>query len=1023
MKRSLLLTLLLSFLASAIYAQEMTVAGRVTESENGEPIPGVSVRIQSKNNRGTLTDLEGNYSLKMPGDETLIFSAVGFSTVEIAVNKQSKLDVTLKPVISTLENVVVVGYGTQKKSQLTGAISSVRADDIKDLPVSNLAASLQGRVSGMNVINPSGTPGAGLLVSIRGYNAPLYVIDGIPQLSESNSALSTSFDLSGNANGQGQTTSSISDINPNDIESVEILKDAASAAIYGARAANGVVLITTKRGKKGRPEANFNYYTGTQKVARPIKFMDSQQMLDLVNEARSNDLAVYRKDKNAFGKDFDPSVFTAPLTNFDVAKSANTNWLDAITRAAPINNYEMSFRNGDDDTRYYTSVGYFDQQGVVINNYYKRLTYKLNLDHNITDKFIVGTTINFAYSKNRRSFNDDTYTGIVTNALGASPFMPVKESDGTYADYTNYQSSWLSDNPVKSANEIQAFTNSYRVLATTYGQYDFNKYLKAKTSWSTDATFLFDNQFKSALTNDAASVGGQAFEASFRNITWLNENTLNYSRVFGKSNFTILGGATFQHTEIERGYATGQGFPAGLTKLSSAATIVAAPSSATAFGLISYIGRVNYDFSNRYFITASVRSDASSRFSKNNKYGYFPAIATAWRISDEAFFAKLKDIFTDAKVRLSYGLSGDQEIGDFQNVSFYGSSKYDNKAGLQIRNIADPNLTWQTNRSFNFGIDYEIKGGRFNGAVEFFQSRKTRLLSEDAVAGTTGFATVTRNSGEVQNVGLEANLNAQILRGSALKWTTNFNMTFAKNKIISLSSDNILLNAYSDLEATHILRVGSPVSSFYGLKSTGVDPQTGDMTYQDTNGDGVIDYNDAQIIGKALPTFFGGLTNNLTYKGFDLSVFCRYSAGNSVYNLIRSTTENLGWSNDGGLNSIYANNTTNVLNRWHQPGDNAKYGRASFVNQNFYQNSSQFVENASFFRIQNVTLGYNFRNIKGIAGLRFYAEAQNLFVITRYKGFDPEVSSNGGSSDRTAGVDYGAYPSARTFLVGVNLKF
>ncbi len=1023
MKRHLLLTLLCTFFAMTIYAQEITVAGHVTESENGEPIPGVSVRLQSKNSRGTLTDLEGNYSLKMPGDETLIFSAVGFSTVEVPVNKQSKLDVALKPVISTLENVVVVGYGTQKKSQLTGAISSVRADDIRDQPVSNLAASLQGRVSGMNVINPSGTPGAGLLVSIRGYNAPLYVIDGIPQLSESNSALSTSFDLSGNTVGQGQTTSSISDINPNDIESVEILKDAASAAIYGARAANGVVLITTKRGKKGRPEASFNYYTGTQKVARPIKFMDAQQMLDLVQEARSNDLALYKKDKNYFGVGFDPSVLTAPLTNFNLGSSANTNWLDAITRAAPISNYEMSFRNGNDDTRYYTSVGYFDQQGVVINNYYKRLTYKLNLDHNLTDKFIVGTTINFAYSKNRRSFNDDTYTGIVTNALGASPFMPVKEADGSYANYTNYQSSWLSDNPVKSANEIKAFTNSYRILATTYGEYALNKYLKAKTSWSTDATFLFDNQFKSALTNDAAAVGGEAVEAAFRNITWLNENTLNYTRAFGKNNLTLLGAATFQHTDIKSSYAVGQGFPTGISDIGSAAKTKVYPTQPQPFGLISYIGRVNYDFSNRYFLTASLRVDGSSRFSKDNQYGYFPAVATAWRISDEAFFANLKNLFTDAKIRLSYGLSGDQEIGSFRNKSYYKAAPYDGQAGFQLRNIADPNLTWQINRSFNLGIDYEIKGGRFNGALEFFQSRKTRLLSEDAVPGTTGFATVTRNSGEVQNIGVEANLNAQILRGSALKWSMNFNMTFAKNKIISLSADNILLNAYSDLEATHILKIGSPVGSFYGLKATGVDSQTGDMTFEDTNGDGKIDYNDAQIIGKALPTFFGGLTNNFTYKGFDLNIFCRFSAGNQVYNLIRATTENLGWSNDGGLSSIYANNTTNVLNRWKQPGDNAKYGRASFINPNYYQNSSQFVENASFLRVQNITLGYNFRNIKGIAGLRFYAEAQNLFIITRYKGFDPEVSSNGGSSDRTAGIDYGAYPSARTFLMGVNLKF
>lgn len=1023
MKRNLLIPIFCLCFLGLSFAQEITVAGRVTESENGEPIPGVSVRLQSKNNRGTLTDLDGNYSLKAPGDEVLIFSAVGFSTVEIAINKQAKLDVALKPVISTLENVVVIGYGTQKKSQLTGAISSVRSDEIKDLPVSNLAASLQGRVSGMNVINPSGTPGAGLLVSIRGYNAPLYVIDGIPQLAESNSALSTSFDLGGNSTGQGQTTSSISDINPNDIESVEILKDAAAAAIYGARAANGVVLITTKRGKKGRPEAVFNYYTGQQSVARPIKFMNSEQFLTLVEEGRANDLALYKKDNNYFGPNFDPSVLTAPLDNFDLSKSANTNWLNAVTRTAPISNYEMSFRSGNDDTRYYTSVGFFDQQGVVINNFYRRFTYKLNIDHNITDKFSVGATTNFTFSRNRRSFNDDTYTGIITNALGASPFMPIKESDGSYADYTNYQSSWLSDNPYKSANEIKAFTNSFRVLATTFGQYEFNKHFKAKTAWSTDATFLYDNQFKSALTNDAAAVSGEAFEAAFRNFTWLNENTLNYTNTFGKSNITVLAGASLQRTAIERSFVIGQGFPNGLTKLNSAATITAAPSSATSFALISYIGRVNYDFNNRYFITASIRTDGSSRFAKTNQYGYFPAVATAWRISDEAFFQPLKNLFTDAKVRLSYGLSGDQEIGDFKNRFFYQAAKYDNKAGTQISNIADPNLSWQVNRSLNVGFDYEIKGGRFNGALEFFKSNKTRLLSEDAIPGTTGFATVTRNKGEVQNIGLEANLNAQVLRGSALKWTVNVNMTLTKNKILSLNADDILLNAYNDLEATHILKVGKPVGSFYGLKYTGVDPQTGDVTYEDTNGDGAIDYNDAQVIGRALPIFFGGLTNNLTYKGLDLNIFCRFSAGNQVYNLIRATTENLGWGNDGGLSSVYANNTANVLNRWKQPGDNAKYGRASFINPNFYQNSSQFVENASLLRVQNVTLGYNFRNIKGIASLRFYVEAQNLFLVSRYKGFDPEVSSNGGLSDRTAGVDYGAYPSARTFLAGVNLKF
>ena len=372
---------------------------------------------------------------------------------------------------------------------------------------------------------------------------------------------------------------------------------------------------------------------------------------------------------------------------------------------------------------------------------------------------------------------------------------------------------------------------------------------------------------------------------------------------------------------------------------------------------------------------------------------------------------------------MSYGLTGDQEIGDFQNVGFYNSGRYDGKAGYQIRNIADPTLTWQNNRSFNMGIDYEIYGGRFNGALELFRSNKTRLLSEDALAGTTGFSSVTRNSGEVQNTGVEFNLNAQVLRGSAFKWTVNFNTTFLKNKIISLTNDNILLNAYSDLEATHILKVGQPIGTFWGLKYLGVDPQTGDSQFEDFNKDGIIDLDDAQILGKALPSVFGGLTNTFTYKGFDLNIFSRFSLGNKVYNLIRTTTENLGWSNGGGLSSVYANNTTNVLDRWKKPGDVAEYGRASFINQNYQVNSSQYVENGSFFRIQNVNLGYTIRNIKHFNNIRLYVEAQNLFVITRYKGFDPEVSSNGGTSERTAGVDYAAYPSARTFLMGANVKF
>lgn len=1005
---------------SSIFAQKATLTGKVTDASTGETLIGATIII--KNTRsGTITDINGTYAIPAEKNDILVCSYTGYIEQSITVTDRTTIDIAMAQTESQLQELVVVGYGVQRKSQLTGAISSISNKDFKDQPVSNLANSVQGRVTGLNVSTPSGTPGAGLLVSIRGNNAPLYVVDGIPLIAESNSALSTSFNTSGETVGQGQTLSSVSDINPNDIESIEILKDASAAAIYGARAANGVILITTKRGKSGGSEVSLNVYSGVQRVARPIKFMSSDEWVSLIEEGRKNDLDKYNQDPAYFGDDFDPSLLTDPLVGFDQT-GVNTNWLNEVTRTAPISNYEMSMRGGNDKTRFFTSAGFYDQQGVVIENFYKRFTYRLNLDHKINEKLNIGTTINTSFSRNRRSFNDDTYTGIITNALGASPLMPVYEQDGSYANFADYQVSWLSDNPVKSAKEIRAYTNVYRVLGSVFGDYSILPTLKFRSTFSTDASFLFDNQFKSPITTDGEAVGGEAFESNFRNITWLNENTLNYHKELGKNSLDLLGGVSFQNTDIQLGTATGQGFPpGGLERVSSAANIVSATSAGGGFGLVSFIGRVNYGYKDRYLLTGSFRSDGSSRFSQNNRFGVFPSAALAWRLSSEPFMQSNK-LFSDLKLRVSYGLTGDQEIGDFQNVTFYTASRYDGLPGLQLRNLADPNLSWQSNRSFNTGIDYEIRGGRFAGALEFFQATKTRLLSEDIIQGTTGFSTVTRNSGEVQNMGVEFNIRAVAVRQRDFRWDINFNTTWIKNEIKKLSSDGVFLNAYSDLESTHILKVGQPIGSFIGLKYTGIDPQTGDATYEDTNGDGLIDYDDAQIIGKAMPDFFGGITNSFTWKNIDLSIFTRFTQGNDVYNLIRSTTETLGYGNDGGLSSVYANNTLNVRNRWKKPGDVAEYGRASFIYANYYQNSSQMVEDGSFIRIQNVTLGYTLPG-KRMNGSRIYFEGQNLYLFSKYKGFDPEVSSNGGLSDRTAGVDYGAYPQARTLLVGFNVKF
>jgi len=1007
---------------SSLTAQIIDLKGSVTDP-GMEPLIGASILVQ-ESQQGTITDMNGTFQLKVAANATLIISYTGFTTRKINIGNQTSWSIVLEPEDLALDEIVVIGYGSQRKSQITGAISSLKGKDIQNQPVSNLANSMQGRVAGMNVMSASGTPGSGLLVNVRGNNAPLYVVDGIPLLSESNSALSTSFDLQGQNVGSGQTLSSISDINPNDIESIEVLKDASAAAIYGARAANGVILITTKRGKAGSQEASLNIYSGIQKIARPIPFMDAEEMVNLIEEARSNDLAIFRKDPSYFGIDFDPSVLTDPLDNFDLSSGVNTNWLKEVSRLAPIRNVEFSLRAGNEKTTYYTSLGYFDQQGVIIENYYKRFNYRLNLDHEFSDRFKLGVTFNTTYSKNRRSFNDNTYTGIITNALGASPLMPAYEEDGSYASFEDYQANWLSDNPVKSAKEIRAFTNGYRALGTISGEYNFSKKFYVKTSWSGDVNFNFDTQFKSPLTADAEAFGGEAFEGNVRNVTWLNENTLHFSDSRNGNTLSLLGGITMQRTQIDRSGALGQGFPpGGLERISSAANIVSATSEGTSFALLSFISRINYDVKNRLLFTFTSRADGSSRFSKANRFGFFPSGAVAWRISGEPLFQSLKNIFSDLKLRVSYGFTGDQEIGDFQNITFYTASRYAGRPGYQLRNLADPDLTWQTNRMFNLGLDYEMADGKMSGSLEFFNSLKSDLLSEDLIPATTGFTSITRNGGEVQNVGLEFNINARVAKRDKFSWDVNFNATWIHNEIKNLNNDGVFLNAYEDLEATHILQIGYPVGSFLGLKYLGVDSETGDVQFEDFNEDGQIDYDDAQIIGKAMPDWYGGMTHNITFKHFDFSIFSRFSIGNQVYNLIRGTTENLGWSNDGGLSSVYANNTIYVRDRWKKPGDEAEYGRASFINLNLGLNSSQMVENASFFRIQNVTAGYTLPKTGKFSSIRIYAEAQNLWVLTGYKGFDPEVSSNGGLADRTAGIDYGAYPSARTLLIGLSLKF
>jgi TonB-dependent starch-binding outer membrane protein SusC len=1010
-------------LPSAIRAQIPQLTGTVRDVE-GKPISGASIVVRGMN-KGASSGEDGSFSLTLPSGATqLEISSVGYRSATVSINNQATLSIVLQESKSQLNDVVVIGYGTQKKSNLTGAVSSISSKDFKDQPVTNLASSIQGKVPGINVTSPSGTPGAGLLVSIRGAQNPLYVVDGIPMLSESNSGLSTSFNTNGEEVGKGQNLSSIADINPDDIESIEVLKDASSAAIYGARAANGVVLITTKKGKSGKTIIGFNSYLGIQKVAKKINFLNNDQFVSMVEEARANDLAKYTADNTVFGADFDPSVLTDPL-NYNAGK-VNTVWLDEVMRSAPINNHEVNLRGGNEKTKFYLSGGYFDQQGIVIENFFKRMNARLNLDHAVTDRFTIGTNMAVSKSRNRRSFNDNTYTGIITNAIGASPLMPVYDDNGKYARFEDYQANWLSDNPVKSAKEIQGYTTSYRYLGSIFGEYKITPELKFKTTFNIDYTSVEDQLFLSAITTDAEAVGGKAYTANFKNISWLNENTLNYQKSFGDHNLGVLVGYSQQESKNDRSSISAQGFPpgSGLTNISSAALITGAAQNGTSWRLHSFLGRLNYDYNGKYLASITFRADGSSRFSKGNRFGYFPSLSVGWNLDKESFMADAK-VFTALKLRASYGYTGDQEIGDFQNISFWQPGRYNGQSGLRPRNIADPNLTWQKNTSFNIGADYELLGGVIGGSIEYFVANRTDLLSNIPIAGTTGFATLTTNGGEVQDKGWEFSVTSKNVWNKKFRWTTSFNISYQKNTIKNLPIDGELLSAYNDIAPTHIMKIGESAGTFWGVKYLGVNAQNGDAKFDDINKDGVIDFNDAQIIGKARPDFYGGLTNNFKYGALDLMIACQFSTGNDVYNLIRPVYENLGYSNDGGLDQVFANNSTNSLKRWQKPGDNTSVPRFSFVEKNYFENSSMFVENASFFRVRTLNIGYSFtkQKIKFINTLRLYAQVQNLLVLTNYSGFDPEVSSTGGNNDRTAGVDYAAYPQPRVFTFGFNLSF
>ncbi|MCC5929914.1 MAG: TonB-dependent receptor [Cyclobacteriaceae bacterium] len=1014
MKNYLLIIACLCFvMSSQLRAQSRSVSGTVTSEQERTPVPGVNVVLKGTVT-GTVTDLDGRFQLSVPeSGGTLVFSFLGFVTEEVFIGTQSVINMVMTADIRQLSEVVVVGYGEQNRRDLTGSVASVKGDDINKLPVASMDAALQGRAAGVLVTTPSGTPGAGINIQVRGLTSlsassqPLFVIDGVPMIQE---------DLSGLFSG-GQATNSLADINPADIASIEILKDASATAIYGSRGANGVVLITTKRGQTGKAKIDFNAYYGMQDVTKRIDMMNSGDFLRLMDEAAA-------QDNRFLGRNY-PDNYVSDIWGFDPDDPdlQNTRWYNEIFRPAPIQSYDLSVSGGSDVARYFASGSYFKQDGVQPGTGFERLSGRINLDAKVNNWIDVGTSMMLSRTVQDRTINDNSLYGVVINTLAGDPLMPVYEADGSYADPFDYFGWWMLDNPLLIANEYQRFTNTTRGLATAFAELKLAKGLTFKSTASIDYTQLDDEAYTPSISREAGNrnVKGFGVYGNTQDFTWLAENFVTYSTKFGeRHSLNAVAGTSFQQSTRNFVSINAEEFPNDeFLKLAVAANVTSASTSATQWGIASYFARVNYGFDDKYLFTFTARADGSSRFGADRRYGFFPSGSFAWRLGDEVFLRDI-DVLSDAKLRVSYGVTGNQDgIGNFASRGlFSATAAYRQQPAFVPSQLPNPLLTWESTEQFNIGLDVGFANDRITFTADYFVSNTKDLLLNRLVRGLSGFKVLTDNIGSVENRGLELAANAVILTGD-FRWSTSANISWIRNTVKKLEVDEQVL---SD---SHILAEGHPIGTFFLIDQEGVDPETGNIRWVDLNEDGAINSGDRRIVGNALPDFFGGFNNSFSYKGFDMTVFFQFTVGNTIFNHSRASYENLGWSRIGtGFPLPDGNNWTGAENRWREPGDVTDIPRASLENVNWREYSSRWLEDGSFLRLKNINLGYTFPNAlverMGLQSLRVYLQGQNLLTFTKYTGLDPEVNQNA-RDPRVAGSDFGTHPQLKSVSLGFNI--
>lgn len=1002
------------YITSSFENADIIVKGTVTDSK-GIVLPGVTVMIKGTQT-GVVTDASGRYAIKVPeNNAVLLFTFVGFSPKEAAVDGRAVINITLEDKPSSLNEVVVVGYGSQKRQDLTGSVASIAEKDIKSLPITSADQALQGRAAGVQVTQNSSAPGGSTTIRIRGGNSiqggnePLYVIDGIPVYNDSGQS--------------GANLNGLSAVDPNDIQSIEILKDASATAIYGSRGANGVVIVTTKRGKSGDTRINFDAYYGRQELRKKYPLLNATEFAVLSNEANTNDGSkpVYTADQIA-------------------ALGTGTDWQDEIFRGAPIQNYSLSINGGDEKTQFAISGNYFQQKGIVLNSDFTRGAIRVNIDRKVSQKIKIGTSLALTRSFSNRTSTDGALGApglVISNALQMSPTVSVRNADGTYT-LQNISGGQLTDNPVALANDSRNLININRLLGSVYGDYNITPDLKFRVLFGLDGILTRQQYYLPRSVLSGLQQGGMASITNSQSFTWLNENTLTYTKTFNKvHSLTVLAGYTQQGNRTESDYAASRNFINDnftYKNLGLGSVSLTPASSVGTAGLASYLARINYGFDNKYLFTVTARSDGSSRFGSNHRYGFFPSGSFAWRMSEEEFIKKL-DVFSDLKFRASYGLTGNQEgIGNYPSLAILATQNYvfggAVNNGIGPSQIANPDLKWESTAQTDLGFDIGLFNNRLTLTIDAYKKVTSDLLLSVTVAGTSGYTSALENLGKVENKGIELGISSQNITG-AFTWSTNFNIAYNKNTVLDIgSAAQIFAGQNANIGqnlSTSIIKVGKPLGSFYGYVTDGVFQTTdniaasaqptakpGDRRYKDLNNDHKIDDNDRTIIGQAQPKYVGGITNNFSYKGVDLSFFLQGVSGSNILNANRFELEYLNGS---------TNQDRDMLNRWTPTNTNTDIPRAS-VNRPANRISTRQIEDGSYLRLKNLQVGYNFPpgilNAIKIKSFKVYVSAENLITWTKYSGYDPEVSRFG-QDNLSQGFDYGSYPASKTYLLGIRM--